>query len=253
MLRIASVVAGLVVVLAAGRAEACSCNGNGFAFEGVGLPRNAQLPVLGASVTSTEVRLLTRDGMVVPTRTESVAGGVIVIPQEPLAANTSYVLQDRGTPFEFTTSTEDDLTAPAAPLIGDVAFSQGAWLFRSTCDLGGEEFRITVQSQSPTESFEVLEVFAGPRTDAIDTSAPALVVPHRGGFSLGNRALCSNNFPVSTLADLAVQVRSRDAAGNVSEFSNAVQLKSGGCSAAGSALGLGWMGLAFARARRRRA
>lgn len=257
MVRVAVVMAAVAVGLVAGRAEACSCAGSGFAFEGAGIPRNARLPLLGPFVTTeaTEgLRLLTRAGEPVAVRLEPVPGGLFFVPEAPLEADAGYILEDRGMPFEFVTSAEDDLTAPPAPRIGTFSFRQGEWLFRSSCDLGGEEFLINVESGTPTEPFEVLEVFMGPRTDAIDTSAPALVVPHQGGFLLGNRGLCSNTFPVSTLADLAVQVRARDAAGNVSELSNAVQLKSGGCSAAaGPALALGWWVLPLARWRRRRA
>lgn len=250
MVRCVVAMAAVAVGLVAGRVEACSCDGTGFAFEGSGVPRNARLPLLGPFVSTEDLRLLTRAGEPVPARLELVPGGLFFVPEAPLAADAGYVLEDRGRRFEFVTSAEDDLTAPPAPRIGDFSFSQGAWLFRSTCDLGGEEFLINVESGTPTEPFELLEVFMGPRTDAIDTSAPALVVPHRAGFFLGNRTRCANNFPVSTVADLAVQVRTRDAAGNVSELSNVVQLKGGGCSAAGSALGLAWVLLAFARRRR---
>lgn len=251
MVRYVVVMVAVAVGLVAGRAEACSCSAQGFAFEGSGLPRNARLPLLGPFVSTEAVRLLTPAGELVPARLETVPGGLFVVPEAPLAADAGYVLEEGGRPFQFVTSAADDLTAPPAPRIGDFSFSQGAWLFRGGCDLGGEEFRVNVESGTPAEPFEVLEVFMGPRVDAIDTSTPALVVPHRGGFSLGNRSLCSNTFPVSTFADLAVQVRTRDAAGNVSELSNAVQLKGGGCSAAGSALGVAWVVLALARRRRR--
>lgn len=256
MLRIASVVVGLVVVLAAGRAEACSCRGMIFAFEGTGIPRNAKLPLLGSSFSTDYVRLmrpLNPGTELVPIRLESLARGVLVVPEAALEANATYVLESDGFPFAFETGDESDLLAPQAPRI--VGFSRTAAPLNrnSSCDTGGEQFVVTVESGEPVERFEVLEVFVGPRPDAIDVSAPALVLPHRDGFVIGDLSACSSNFKVSTLPELAVQVRARDAAGNVSELSNAVQLKSGGCSAAGSALGLGWAVLAFVRTRRRRA
>jgi hypothetical protein len=253
MLRIALVV-GVVAVLAASRAEACSCSSQGFAFSGEGVPRNASLPWLGRFVMADAARLFDSDAQEVPVRVEPVPGGVFVVPVAPLAANAAYYLQNDRWGFSFTTGADDDLTPPAAPTLTSFTVHRSPLLFRDGCDLGGEAFFIAVERGSPPEAFEILEVFTGPRIDAIDTSAPALVVSQQEArVALADNSACGVSFPVSTLADLAVQVRSRDAAGNVSELSNAVQLKGGGCSAGGSALGLGWAVLAFVRARRRRA
>lgn len=250
MLRACVAVVGVVTALAAGRAAACTCDGSGFAFVGAGVPRNAKLPVLGGFVAADEVRLLTAAGQEVPARLEAAPNGVFVVPEAPLEAHTPYRLEHRAAAFDFVTSAEVDLVAPGVPRIGAVTRAQGGGQFRSTCDLGGEDFRISVESGAPVDPFEVLEVYLGAHADGIDAGAPMLVVPHRDGFVLGNRLLCANNFPVSRVADLAVQVRTRDAAGNVSELSNAVQLKGGGCSTAGPGLGLACLALAFARGRR---
>lgn len=254
MVRVAAAVAALAVALIAGRAEACSCRTPGFVFEGEGVPRNAKLALLGPFVTEVDVRLLAGDGQEIATRVEPVPGGLFVVPNEPLVANTVYSFLHDSEVAGFTTGPDLDVTAPPAPTLTGFTAHPSSLIRSSNCDLGGDAFMIFVESGSPREAFEVLEVFVGARTDAIDTAQPALVVgAPEGAFYLGDASACSRNFATSTMGDLAVQLRSRDAAGNVSEFSNAVQLKGGGCSAtAGATAGLGWLVLPLARGRRRR-
>jgi hypothetical protein len=238
------VLVGLVVLLGAmsQRAEACSCISSPFLFSGAGVPLNARLPVLGAFNTSANFELSTDGGTLVASRTEVVPGGVIVIPDEPLAPSTDYALSFEAAsngPIFFRTSDEADQVAPSTPSISSFTHFVSPALGRSTCDLGGDGFTLTL-SGFVSEPFTFFEVFTGTATDRIDTTKPALLVPAGASFFLGDASVCEHNLSTSTMSDLAVQVRTVDAAGNASALSNAVQLKRGGCSSTGGpALGLG--------------
>jgi hypothetical protein len=205
------------------------------------VPLNARIPVLGPFSPGGTFELSTDGGTLVPSRTEEVPGGVIVIPDEPLAPGTDYALSFEAAPngpLFFRTGDELDQVAPSTPSISSFTHFVSPALGRSTCDLGGDGFTLTL-SGFVSEPFTFFEVFTGPATDRIDTTKPALLVPAGARFFLGDASVCEHNLSTSTMSDLAVQVRTVDGAGNASAFSNAVQLKRGGCSSAGGpALGL---------------
>ncbi len=210
------------------RAEACSCRPT--VFVPTLIPLNARIPVLtsgdlvGASLSSVD------GGTAVPFTTEPIAGGFVVVPSEPLAPDSDYAFNDSVGSVSGLIRTRfiNDETPPPAPTLG--AFTHFASpVFHNTCEIsGGEGFTISVIDPEAAEV--VYEIFTGPNAKSIDTSAPAVVLPS-GAITLHDASLCGRNFPVSSRGSLAVAVRSRDFAGNVSELSNAVQLK--GCSTTG--------------------
>ncbi|HEY1087731.1 MAG TPA: hypothetical protein VGE37_08550 [Archangium sp.] len=105
-----------------------------------------------------------------------------------------------------------------------------------SCDLGGEDFEVSFDN--PAGEAVVFQLFTGPSVTTIDQTKPARVlqVYRATSFAFGDRARCTlTSFPASQVSDLAIQVRAVDYAGNVSDFSNAIQLKSSssGCSATG--------------------
>jgi hypothetical protein len=246
------IILALMVLVAAlqQRAEACSCRPTTFVPTLV--PLNARIPVLGP-VDQLGVVLSTADGRVVPSTTESIGSGFAVVPSVPLAPDTDYVLNDSAGLLSapFRTRLIDDEAAPPSPVLGAVSHFVPP-IFRSTCLREGEAFSVAV---SDPESAEVIyEVFTGSTVASIDSSEPTLVVPAIGAITLDDASTCGWNFAVSKTPALAVAIRSRDFAGNVSELSNAVQLK--GCSASGGPALMVLAGLLtriWAKSRRKRA
>lgn len=224
-------VAVMVVVSALGqRADACSCRFDPFVFTGLEVPVNASLPVLS---TDTEFTLTTEGGSVVAAEAVAIPAGFAVVPTQPLAPNTGYVLTHSAGSTTFRTGAGSDELTPTAPTLGVSGHSFGPLFAGSTCDLvGGECFLIALSS--PGDGV-LVHVFTGATTESIDSAVPAMVLPISGSssFFLGDSVLCSPRFPVSKMSNLAIQARTVDLAGHVSELSNPLQLKGGGCSASG--------------------
>lgn len=220
----------LVVGVAMGqRAEACSCSDTTFFARGPGVPLNVRLPVLGPMTTDPGFVLTTVvDGAIVPTTTQVVPGGFFVVPDAPLLRNTDYVLspdlgQRSGQGFRTGESTQEVAPAEAPSLDSFTRTVVG----RSTC---GEPGEVLIASVGGALG-EIHEVFVGPTTASIDTSAPAFVVRARSSLYLGDGVgICDARFLTGSRPDLAIALRTRDLAGNVSPLSNAIQLKTGGCS-----------------------
>lgn len=223
----------VVVASALGqRAEACSCRTPAL-LSGLVVPLNARLPVLDPFSTDTSFALTTAGGIVVPADAVVVPGGFIVVPMQRLAPDTGYLLTHGGDPESFQTGSSVDELSPASPtILANFTHSVSPVLGRNSCNLGGEGFLVSLSS--PVDGV-LFQVFTGPTTASIDTSSPAMVlqVNPSASFFLGDSSVCGPRFPVSKMANLAIQVRTVDLAGNVSELSNAVQLKSSGCSATG--------------------
>lgn len=224
-----AVVVGVVGALGQ-RAEACSCRSEPFVFSGLEIPVNASLPVLS---TDTEFTLTTEGGIAVAAEAVVVPGGFAVVPTQPLAPDAGYTLTHSGGVVAFRTGAGADVQAPAPPILGSFTHSVGPLIARSTCELvGGEGFVVSLSS--PVDGV-VFQIFTGANPESIDTSSPAMVLPvdPSASFFLGDSSLCSARFPASKMANLAIQVRTVDLAGNVSELSNPLQLKGSGCSATG--------------------
>lgn len=231
-MRIALVVVMVGVAGVSQRAEACSCSNAPFAFNTSELlPRNAKLPLLGPGVAGSSFELTGADGGVVPASAVAVPGGFLVVPEQPLAPNEAFTLSNGSERRSFQTSELFDEVAPPAPTLGSFTHVLSPAVGRSTCDLGGEGFQLTVTGVAAGQTR--FEVFTGATTDSIDTSSPALVIPGDPVVFLGDSSVCSARLPTSTRSQLAVQLRAVDLSGNASPLSNAVQLKSSGCSATG--------------------
>jgi hypothetical protein len=241
-MRIVWAAALATVVMLSTPAEACSCaEPSFFPFQDQTVPLNAKLPVLYSSIDST-LEITSSNGDVVPyeivpTSDESFLLG---FPQ-PLSAGSSYSV-DAGiwtAHVQFTAGTTNDTTAPETPTLRTFTHSKGSGQPRNrdTCDLGGEDFEVSFDN--PAGEAVVFELFTGPSVATIDQTKPARVlqVYRATSFTFGDRGRCTlTSFPASQVSDLAIQVRAVDYAGNVSDFSNALQLKSAssGCSATGS-------------------
>ncbi len=237
-MRVILVVLVAMVVGASQRAEACSCRNPPSLVTEAGVPLNARLPVMtGSTAASPAFALFDADGGVVPSSTVVLNGGSILIPTEPLAANAQFwltgALETRG----FLTGDRLDETPPGKPSLDAFTHSVSPLIGRSTCDLGGEGFLVSAGDFQPVDSL-YFEVFMGPSPERIDTSSPAVVVPAAAQFFFGSSSLCSPVVDTTGASELAIQIRAVDGAGNASELSNALQLKSGGCSATGGSLAL---------------
>lgn len=238
----------MVVSVLNQRAEACSCvSPPVLGVEGV--PLNARLPVLGQAIDPSLLALTTVDGgVIVPTSVETVPGGFIVVPDVLLSPHTHYTL---GSLAGFGTGDSVDEAAPAAPSLGAFTHSVSPVIGGSSCDTGGESFSIVVPEFSVPDPFTVFEVFTGPGTDRVDASQPALLLPSASPMLFGDGFLCMPQLATSHMPNLAVAIRTRDLAGNVSPLSNAVQLKgSAGCSTTGGSAVALLLGIALIRRRK---
>ena len=217
------------------RAHACSCRKPSlFVTEPVAV--NAQIPVLDPFSTDTSFTLITEGGLAVTAAAVVVPGGFIVVPTEPLAPNTTFWLTHCDNSGSFRTGSERDDLSPTTPTIaGSSHHVSPLFPAGSACDLGGEGFLISLSS--PIDG-AFWEVFSGPTAATIDLSTPsmAIQVDASNSFFFGDASLCSSRFPVSKMPSLAIQVRTVDLAGNASELSEPMQLKSGCSITGGSAL-----------------
>jgi hypothetical protein len=228
------ILAGLVVISAlSGRSEACSCISEPVVTNDQLVPINVRIPILGVLETNS-FELRDANGALIPTTTEAVPGGLFLVPLAPLQPNSTYgvspvVSRLSGQAFR-TGEGPDDVAPVAAPILG--TFTRAVIDGSSTCGGPGESFSVNVSETIGEPS--VHEVFVGATTDTIDTRAPAFFLKARPMLFLSEVSICEPKFPTSARADLAIAIRTRDLAGNVSPLSNAVQLKTAGCSSTGA-------------------
>lgn len=216
------------------RAEACSCVHPPIPFDNASaVPLNARLTVL-QPLDGVTPELLAPNGDVVACDLESTtATSFTLLPKQPLLPGANYSVRF-GRGAAFATGTSLDTTAPAAPSLGTATLSpRTAFPSPGTCDLGGED--VTVDFVNHATEPVLFEIFTGPTTASIDLTRPGLIIDpsHLTSFRFGDQGLCNPRFAISSTASLAIQVRAVDFAGNVSELSNPLQLKTGGCSATG--------------------
>ena len=214
----------MVVGVMQQRAEACSCVSEPVLTNDKTVPLNVRIPILGLLETNA-FELRDTNGVLIPTTTEAVPGGLFLVPMAPLQPSTDYAISpvvSRSSVQRFQTGDAADEIAPlVAPQLG--SFTRN--VVNSSCGKG-EVFAVTVPDFVNEPS--VHEVFIGPTTKSIDTSHPVLFVPAAGTLFIGDAVACQATLKTSAMADLAIAIRTRDFAGNVSPLSEPIQLKGGG-------------------------
>lgn len=229
------VILALMVVLVgvSERAEACSCSPPDRVLTNDRVvPTDVRIPILGDLLQTQTFDLIDSNGTTVPATTERVPGGVFLVPLTSLEPNADYAVTpviDRYSGQGFRTGDgPGELVSVPAPTLG--TFTRFVIDGSSTCGGPGESFQVNVSETMSEPTMH--EVFVGSTTDTIDTRAPAFFFRARPILFLSEVSICEPKFPTSS-PDLAIAIRTRDLAGNVSPLSNAIQLKSGGCSATG--------------------
>lgn len=222
MIRTVLVVAGLF----AAEAMACSCGRSIEVFPPSGqVPTNLVLQAMG-NVGVPTLRLFDGDQAVTLEPTSHGSRWVTFRPTRSLTPQTTYrLVADDGSELATYRTLDGPDEVPPAPraLIKTTrTFSPSA----STC---GDSESVALELDSPEAGAEAtgLLVFTGESMSSPSLQGEAQVFT-TDGFLINAR--CSTNFPLKSTADLALAVRVIDAAGNVSELSQARQAKSAGCS-----------------------
>lgn len=213
-----------VVAMTSGVSLACSCAQlfDTLPANGAVAPSNARVLITGNLLDPGTDFFLTTADQRVPALSIAVGRSVRLEPSEPLTSGLTYALPGLGA--SFTLSDQPDKSAPATPTVTAQpreTFADGA----SSCG-GGETIKLEITGNEDDAVF--YEVFAGNTVETIDFEKPVQVLSER--FSYLSSHSCSSNFPLGERPDLALAVRAIDAAGNVSDFSIARQLKTAGCS-----------------------
>lgn len=213
-------VAAVVVTWGPRPADACSCDPTIHLSPADGateVPRNVEIVLRDVSWFLPDYVLRGPDGEEVPIEVENLGSTHVLRPLALLAAGTAYTIEAQTLPVPpaFTTGADEDLDAPAAPLLGD--------LFLASAPLTDE-----IGFSCGDTMYDVdLDVSLAPdvATVEITVDSPSglqehLFLPEELAWLGGWNSGCGPDLPVLGGADHVVTIRARDAAGNVSEVAS---------------------------------